>query len=110
MEPTIVAREHHLARGSAYSDLFTRFSEARIRHAQGRLKDACAILAAARVRIENGFGARSDLAANCAAFEAQTLYDQDALPEPQVDDVLFARHLFRRRRTRQRGQRETAQQ
>ena len=84
MEPTLVAREHHLARGSAYSDLFTRFSEARVRHAQGRLKDACTILAVARVRIENGFGARSDLAANCAAFEAQTLYDQDALPEAEV--------------------------
>jgi LuxR family maltose regulon positive regulatory protein len=84
MEPNIVAREHHLARGSAYSDLFTRFLEARIRHAQGRLKDAGDILAAASARIDAGFGARSDLAANCAAFQAAALYDQDAVAEAEA--------------------------
>lgn len=81
IEPTLAAREHYLARGSVYSDLFTRFLEARIRHAQGRLKDSSAILASAREQIEDAFGDRSDLAANCAAFEAETLYDRDHLPE-----------------------------
>lgn len=81
LEPTLAAREHHQALGSLYSDLFTRFLESRIRRAQGRLKEAAAILAAARRQIEDGFGDRSDLAANCAAFDAELLYDQDRLPE-----------------------------
>ena len=81
MEPTLAAREHHLAQGSLYSDLFTRFLEARIRRAQGRLKDAAAILEEARVQIAAGFGDRSDLAANCAAFEADLAYEQDRLAE-----------------------------
>jgi LuxR family maltose regulon positive regulatory protein len=81
IEPTLAAREHYLARGSVYSDVFTRFHEARIRHAQGRLKDTGDVLAAARIQIENAFGDRSDLSANCAAFEAELLYDQDRLPE-----------------------------
>lgn len=77
LEPTIAAREHYLAMGSIYSDLFTRFLEARIRQAQARIKDASAILAAAREQIEASFGPRSDLAANCAAFEAELLYELD---------------------------------
>lgn len=77
MEPTLAAREHYQAMGSPYSELFTRFHEARIRQAQGRLKDAVTVLAAARIEIERHFGARSDLAANCAAFEADLLYEQD---------------------------------
>lgn len=77
MEPTLAAREHYQALGSLYSDLFTRFHEARIRYAQGRLKDAGVILAAARTEIHANFGDRSDLAANCAAFEAQLLSDLD---------------------------------
>ncbi|WP_186456812.1 helix-turn-helix transcriptional regulator [Sphingomonas suaedae] len=77
LEPTLAARDHYQAMGSLYSDLFTRFQEARIRHAQARLKDTASILAAARVEIEGNFGARSDLAANCAAFEAELLYAQD---------------------------------
>jgi len=77
IEPTLAARDHYQALGSLYSDLFTRFHEARIRHAQGRMNEAGAILAAARIEIEANFGDRSDLAANCAAFEAGLLYEQD---------------------------------
>ena len=81
LEPTLVAREHYQARGLIYSDIFTRFHEARIRFAQGRLHDATDILAAARTTIENCFGAHSDLAANCAAFQAELLYEKDCLQE-----------------------------
>ncbi|WP_162310828.1 helix-turn-helix transcriptional regulator [Pseudoxanthomonas broegbernensis] len=81
MEPTLAAREHHQAQGSLYSDLFTRFLEARIRRAQGRLKEATAILDEARAQIAGHFGDRSDLAANCAAFEADLLCEQDRLAE-----------------------------
>lgn len=81
LEPTLAAREHYQALGSVYSDLFTRFLESRIKRAQGRLADAAAILAAARLEIVDGFGERSDLAANCAAFEADLLYDQDRRDE-----------------------------
>jgi LuxR family transcriptional regulator, maltose regulon positive regulatory protein len=80
LEPTLAAREHYQAMGSLYSELFTRFLEARIRQAQGRFKDAAAILASARADIESNFGTRSDLAANCAAFEAELLYAQDQAP------------------------------
>lgn len=79
LEPTLTAREHYQALGSLYSDIFTRFLEARIKRAQGRLKDAASILAAARAQIEDAFGPRSDLAANCASFEAELLYEQDEL-------------------------------
>ncbi|MBO9499179.1 MAG: AAA family ATPase [Novosphingobium sp.] len=81
LEPTLAAREHYQAMGSLYSDLFTRFHEARIKRAQGRAQEAAAILAAARVEIEGSFGPRSDLAANCAAFEAELLYEQDRAAE-----------------------------
>lgn len=81
MEPTLAARAHYQAMGSLYSELFTRFHEARIRQAQGRLKDAAAVLAQARAEIEAHFGPRSDLAANCAAFEAELLYEQDRAGE-----------------------------
>lgn len=81
MEPTLAAREHYQALGSLYSDLFTRFLEARIRRAQGRARDSANILAAARGQIVEHFGERSDLAANCAAFEAELLYEQDRVDE-----------------------------
>lgn len=81
MEPTLAAREHYQALGSLYSDLFTRFLEARIRRSQGRARDAAGILAAARSQIVDNFGGRSDLAANCDAFEAELLYEQDRLDE-----------------------------
>ena len=84
LEPTLSAREHYQALGSLYSDLFTRFLEARIKRAQGRLTDAAAILATARSQIESSFGARSDLAANCAAFEAELLYEQGRLQEAEA--------------------------
>lgn len=77
MEPTLAARGHYQSMGSLYSELFTRFHEARIREAQGRSKEAAVVLAAARVEIEAHFGERSDLAANCAALEAELLYEQD---------------------------------
>ncbi|HVK80269.1 MAG TPA: hypothetical protein VM915_06630, partial [Verrucomicrobiae bacterium] len=76
LQPTLVAREHYQALGSLYSDLFTRFLEARIKRAQARAKDAHAILLAAREQIVASFGARSDLAANCSAFEAELLFEQ----------------------------------
>jgi LuxR family transcriptional regulator, maltose regulon positive regulatory protein len=76
LEPTLAARAHYQALGSLYSDIFTRFLEARIRQAQGRFKEAAAILTSTRIHIEEHFGARSDLAANCAAFEAEILYEQ----------------------------------
>lgn len=83
LEPTLAAREHYQALGSLYSDIFTRFLEARIKRAQGRIKEAAGILSAAQSEIEIAFGARSDLAANCAAFEAELLYEQD-----QPDEAL----------------------
>lgn len=84
MEPTLAARGHYQAMGSLYSELFTRFHEARIREGQGRLKDAVTVLAVARGEIEAHFGARSDLAANCAAFEAELLYEQDRAAEAEA--------------------------
>lgn len=75
LQPTLVAREHYQALGSLYSDLFTRFLESRIKRAQGRMKEAAAILYSAREQIVANFGDRSDLAANCAAFEAVLLYE-----------------------------------
>jgi len=81
LQPTLAARDHYLAIGSLYSDLFTRFLEARIKRAQGRSKEAEAILHAACVNITNNYGARSDLAANCAAFKAELLFEQDLVAE-----------------------------
>jgi LuxR family maltose regulon positive regulatory protein len=81
LQPTLAARDHYLAIGSLYSDLFTRFLEARIKRAQGRSKDAEAILQAARANIADTYGDRSDLAANCAAFQAELLFEQDMVTE-----------------------------
>ncbi len=77
LQPTLAAREHYQAFGSIYSDLFTRFLEARIKRAQGRSKEAGAILQAAWQKIVANFGDGSDLAANCAAFQAEILYEED---------------------------------
>jgi LuxR family transcriptional regulator, maltose regulon positive regulatory protein len=76
MEPTLAARGHYRALGLIYSELFTHFQEARIRRAQGRISDAARILAETRAWIETHFGAQSDLAANCAAFQAELLFEQ----------------------------------
>lgn len=81
LQPTLAARDHYLAIGSLYSDLFTRFLEARIKRAQGRSKEADAILQAAWVSIVDSYGNRSDLAANCAAFQAELLFEQDMVAE-----------------------------
>lgn len=80
LQPTLAAREHYQAFGSIYSDLFTRFLEARIKRAQGRSKDAATILQAAWQKIVANFGDRSDLAANCAAFQAELLYEEGRVP------------------------------
>ena len=84
IEPTLIARAHYQAMGSLYSDLFTRFLEGRIRWAQGRLRDAEAILHSAGLTIDEAFGMRSDLAANNAAFAAELLYDQDRTDEAEA--------------------------
>ncbi len=81
LQPTLAARDHYLAIGSLYSDLFTRFLEARIKRAQGRSKEAASILQAAWISIIDNYGDRSDLAANCAAFQAELLFEQDLVAE-----------------------------
>src|SRR3546814_13066161 len=70
LQPTLAARVHYQAFGSLYSDLFTRFLEARIRRAQGRSRDAEAILTTAWPNILGNYGSRSDLAHDCWAFPA----------------------------------------
>ncbi|WP_294392648.1 LuxR C-terminal-related transcriptional regulator [uncultured Sphingomonas sp.] len=77
LEPTLAARDHYRALGSLYSELFTHFGEARIRRAQGRISDAAIILASTQQSIHAAYGKQSDLAANCAAFEAELLFEQD---------------------------------
>lgn len=84
LQPTLAAREHYRAFGSLYSDIFTRFLEARIKRAQGRSKEAETILAAARTEIVENFGDHSDLAANCSAFQAELLYEQDRVAEART--------------------------
>lgn len=84
LQPTLAAREHYRAFGSLYSDIFTRFLEARIKRAQGRSKEAETILAAARQEIVEHFGEHSDLAANCSAFQAELLYEQDRVAEARA--------------------------
>jgi LuxR family transcriptional regulator, maltose regulon positive regulatory protein len=81
LQPTLAAREHYQSCGSLYSDLFTRFLEARIKRGQGRSKEAGTILQAAWQAIAENFGSRSDLAANCAAFQAELLYEQDRVAD-----------------------------
>jgi LuxR family maltose regulon positive regulatory protein len=76
LEPTLSARNHYQAIGALYSDIFTRFVESRIKRAQGRHKEAMTILEVTAALIRDGFGDRSDLAANCAAFQAELLYEQ----------------------------------
>lgn len=84
LEPLLDARGHYQALGSLYSEVFTHFLEARIRHAQGRINDAAAIMAGVREVIEVNFGPRCDLAANCAAFEAALLCEQNRIDEAQA--------------------------
>lgn len=81
LQPALVARDHYRAFGSIYSDIFTRFLEARIKRAQGRSKEAAGILKSARDTIVENFGDTSDLVANCSAFQAEILYEQDHVGE-----------------------------
>ena len=84
LQPTLAAREHYQAFGSVYSDVFTRFLEARIKRSQGRSKEACAILQETWTTIIENFGDRSDLAANCAAFQAELLYEEDRVADARA--------------------------
>ncbi|MEM9880993.1 MAG: AAA family ATPase, partial [Pseudomonadota bacterium] len=79
LQPTFEARAHYKACHSLYSEIFTRFLEARIKRAQGRAKDAINILDATLEDIAENFGDRSDLAANCCAFLAQLHYEQNEI-------------------------------
>lgn len=81
LEPIRRARSHHQALHSLYGDLFTRFLEARVVLAQGRLEEAAAILDEAVASIHNAYGPRSDLAANCAAHQAEVKFEQGAVRE-----------------------------
>jgi LuxR family maltose regulon positive regulatory protein len=81
IEPTRRAREHHQALQSLYGELFTHFLEARIVLAQGHLEEAGTILDNATVGINDAYGPRSDLAANCAAHLAEVKFEQGLLGE-----------------------------
>ncbi len=81
IEPTRRAREHHQALLSLYGELFTHFLEARVVLAQGHLQEARVILENAAARIDDAYGSRSDLAANCAAHLAEVKFEQGQLSE-----------------------------
>jgi LuxR family transcriptional regulator, maltose regulon positive regulatory protein len=81
LEPTRRAREHHRALGSLYGEMFARLLEARIRLAQGRLDEAQVVLKEAAADIQHAYGPRSDLAANCAVYQAEALFERDAVDE-----------------------------
>ncbi len=81
LEPTRRAREHHRALGSLYGEMFARLLEARIRLAQGRLDEAQVVLKEAAADIHHAYGPRSDLAANCAVYQAEALFERDAVDE-----------------------------
>lgn len=89
LQPTLAARDHYQAFGSVYSDLFTRFMEARIKRAQGRSIEAVTILEQSWARILTNFGPQSDLAANCAAFQAAQLYETNQ-PDEARDLLAWA--------------------
>jgi LuxR family transcriptional regulator, maltose regulon positive regulatory protein len=100
LEPIRRAGRHHRAMGSLYGELFTRFLEARVKLAQGCLDEAQATLDEAAADIRHAFGARSDLAANCAVYQAEILLEQDhvdratalldwALPHVEISDGWF---------------------
>ena len=81
LEPTRRSRAHHRALGSLYGELFARFLEARIKLAQGRLDEAQTLLNEAATDIHHAYGPRSDLAANCAVYQAEALFERDAVDE-----------------------------
>jgi LuxR family maltose regulon positive regulatory protein len=77
LEPTRRAGVHHRAMGSLYGELFTRFMEARVKLAQGSLDEAQTTLSEAATDIQHAFGAHSDLAAICAVYQAELLFERD---------------------------------
>jgi LuxR family transcriptional regulator, maltose regulon positive regulatory protein len=81
IEPIRRARTHHQALRSLYGELFTHFLESRVVLAQGRLDEARVILDEAAASIQNAYGPRSDLAANCAAHQAEVRFEQGAVSE-----------------------------
>jgi LuxR family maltose regulon positive regulatory protein len=81
IEPIRRSRSHHQALHSLYGELFTRFLEARVVLAQGRLEEARAILDGAAASIHNAYGPSSDLAANCAAHLAEVRFEQGDVAE-----------------------------
>ncbi len=81
IEPIRRSRSHHQALHSLYGELFTRFLEARVVLAQGRLDEARAILDEAADSIHNAYGPSSDLAANCAAHLAEVRFEQGDVTE-----------------------------
>ena len=81
LEPIRHARSHHLALHSKYGELFALFIEARVVLAQGRLEEARVILDEAAASIHNAYGPRSDLAANCAAYQAEVRFEQGEIGE-----------------------------
>src|SRR3546814_21119213 len=70
LQPTLAARDHYQAIGSLYSDLFTRFLEARNKRAKRRSRAAEAILHTSWLKNVDNFSIRADLAANCTALQA----------------------------------------
>ena len=100
LEPIRQGGAHHRAMGSLYGELFTRFLEARVQLAQGRMDEAQTTLNDAASDIQQAFGARSDLAANCAVYQAEILFERDnadkalallewALPHVEQSDGWF---------------------
>lgn len=81
IEPIRRSRAHHQALHSLYGELFTRFLEARVVLAQGRLDEARTILDQAAGSIHNAYGPSSDLAANCAAHLAEVRFEQGDVTE-----------------------------
>ena len=81
IEPIRRSRSQHQALHSLYGELFTRFLEARVVLAQGRLDEARTILDEAAGSIHSAYGPSSDLAANCAAHLAEVRFEQGDVTE-----------------------------
>lgn len=84
LPPVLQARHHHRALKSLYGEIFTHFLEARIRLAQGDMREAHGILGRAARLIDTTFGPGCDLAAQCALYRAELHYERDELTEAQA--------------------------